>query len=101
MAIAGLKNLCTPAYVYLVVSLITVFIMLMQNLGGSTVYCLGMYQCEVVSVTLIFFVKILYILFWTWLLNLICGANAKGVAWFLVLVPYIIFFILLGILMTG
>ena len=54
MAIKGLKNLCTPAYVYLVVSLITVFIMLMQNLGGSNVYCLGMYQCENVSIALIF-----------------------------------------------
>ena len=30
-----------------------------------------------------------------------CGANASGIAWFLVLVPYIIFFILIGILMTS
>jgi len=66
MAIAGLRDLCNPAYVYLIISLATVMIMYIQNFGSSTIYCLGMYECQVGSVGLIFFIKILYILFWTW-----------------------------------
>ena len=55
MAIAGLRDLCNPAYVYLVISLATVMIMYIQNFGSSTIYCLGMYECQVGSVGLIFF----------------------------------------------
>jgi|UniRef100_A0A6C0IP77 hypothetical protein len=100
MAIAGLSNLCTPAYVYLVVSLATVMVMFLQNFGSSTVYCLGMYECSVGSVGLIFFIKMLYILFWTWVLNLLCRSGAEQFSWFLVLIPYLIFFILLITLVT-
>ncbi len=94
MAIAGLRDLCNPAYVYLVLSLITVMIMYLQNFGSTNIYCLGMYKCEVGSVGLIFFIKLLYILFWTWILNILCRGGAEWFSWLLVLVPYIIFFIL-------
>ena len=95
MAIAGLRDLCNPAYVYLVISLATVMIMYIQNFGSTTIYCLGMYECQVGSVGLIFFIKILYILFWTWVLNLLCRGGAEWFSWILVLIPYLIFFILL------
>jgi hypothetical protein len=100
MAIAGLKNLCRPAYVYLVISIIFLVIMAFQNIGNEKTYCLGNYSCDVYNTTLVFIIKIIYILFWTWVLNLICGAGAKGLAWFLVLFPFILFFILLGIFMS-
>jgi hypothetical protein len=45
---------------------------------------------------MIFIIKVVYILFWTWILNLICSAGAPGVAWFLVLLPLIVFFILIA-----
>jgi hypothetical protein len=99
MAIAGLRNLCTPAYVYLVISIIALVVMALQNIGSDHVYCLGEYSCDVYSTTLIFVIKILYVLFWTWVLNLICRAGASSIAWFLVLFPFILFFILLGIIM--
>jgi hypothetical protein len=100
MAIAGLKNLCTPSYVYLVISVIVLIFMGFQNIGSENVYCLGTYSCDVYSTTLVFVIKILYILFWTWVLNLICRAGAPSIAWFLVLLPFILFFIILGILMV-
>jgi len=96
MAIAGLRNLCTPSYVYLVISMIALFIMLFQNIGNVNLYCLGSYSCSVGSTTLIFVIKILYILFWTWILNLICRAGATNIAWFLVLFPFILMFVLLA-----
>ena len=95
MAIAGIKNLCTPAYVYLVLSMATVLIMFIQNFGSSTTYSLGVYECNVGSVALVFLLKIVYVLFWTWILNLLCRSGAESFSWFLVLLPYLIFFILL------
>ena len=53
MAIAGLKNLCTPSYVYLVLSIIALIFMAIQNYGNINVYCLGSYSCVVSSTLLI------------------------------------------------
>ena len=98
MNIPGLKNLCTPAYVYLVISTIALIIMAYQNLGNGNMYCIGSYNCNVSSVFMIFILKALYVLFWTWVLNIICRGGAPGLAWFFVLLPYILMFILIGML---
>lgn len=101
MNIPGLKNMCTPAYVYLVVSTIAMIVMLFQNLGNVNMYCIGSYSCNVSSVTMIFILKALYILFWTWVLNVICRGGAPGLAWFFVLLPYILMFIFVGMLLMN
>lgn len=98
MNIPGLKNMCTPAYLYLVVSTIALIVMYFQNLSYKNMYCIGSYSCNVSSVTMIFILKALYILFWTWVLNIICRGGAPGLAWFFVLLPYILMFILIGLL---
>jgi hypothetical protein len=98
MAIVGLKNLCTPSYVYLVVSLIALVVIAVQNFGNTDRYCVGHYSCQVSSTILIFIIKLLYILFWTWVLNLICNAGYSGISWFLVLLPLIVFFLLISLL---
>lgn len=101
MAIKGLKNLCAPALFYLVISLITLVIMAFMNYGNENVYCVGYYSCDVSSVYLIFILKLIFILFWTWILNLICGAGAPIVSWLIVLFPIILFFVLIGVLITS
>lgn len=98
MAIAGLRNLCTPAYVYLVISLIAIVIMFYQNVGNVDKYCVGSYTCTVSSTILIFLIKVIYILFWTWILNLICRAGAPAISWFVVLLPFLLMFILVSLL---
>jgi hypothetical protein len=100
MKFKGIGPLCTPAYVYLVISVIALLVMFLQNFGNRGVYCLGSYTCDNVDVTVIFIVKILYVLLWTWILNLICGAGAEGFAWFLVLLPFLLFFILIAMVMV-
>jgi len=103
MAIKGLRNLCTPAMIYLVISISAIIIMIVQNwvLNGNTqIFCLGSYTCSVSSIFLIFTVKLLYVLFWTWILNLICISGATEISWFLVLLPFILMFILLGLMMV-
>ena len=98
MAVSGLRNLCTPSYVYLVISTIALVVMLYQNMGNLDQYCVGTMSCTVSSTVMIFVIKIIYILFWTWILNLICRAGAPGIAWFLVLLPFILMFILISLL---
>lgn len=99
MQVAGLRNLCSPALLYLVISLIAIFAMSLQNYNSEKMYCLGYYSCNVPSVYLIFVIKIVYVIFWTWILNLICRSGLPIVSWLLVLFPLILFFLLIAIMM--
>ena len=93
----SIKKLCTPAYVYLVISVLVMLILMVQNGGNTTKYCVGSFNCDVPSTTMVFIVKILYIAFWTFVLNYICKAGYKNVSWFLVLLPFLGFFIGIGL----
>lgn len=101
MAITGLRNLCTPAYIYLVISIIAIIVILFQNSGNSNTYCMGNYSCQVSSLLLIFVIKIVYVIFWTWILNLICKAGAPMISWLLLLLPIILMFILIASFMLN
>lgn len=98
MTITGLRRLCTPSYIYLVISMISLAVMMYQNVGNIDKYCLGSYSCNVYSTAMIFVIKAIYILFWTWILNLICNAGAPGIAWFVLLLPLILMFVLISLL---
>lgn len=94
MSIVGLWNLCTPAYVYLVISAITLIVIGIQNIGNNGVYCIGQFSCPVSS-TLVFAIKVIFILFWTWILNIICKGGGTIISWLLVLFPYILALVLI------
>jgi hypothetical protein len=94
-----LSQLCTPAYVYFIISVLAIVIAAIQNMGNNKKYTLGSFSCNVPSCLAVFIVKIVYILFWTWILNLICKDGHKGIAWFLVLLPFILLFVILGLAM--
>ena len=89
----NIRNWCTPAYFYFIISIIAILIMSIQNYGNTNVYCLGDYSCGVTSTFLIFVIKVLYVLFWTWILNLLCKNGYESVSWFIFLLPYVIMFI--------
>ena len=91
MAIAGLRNLCTPSKIYLGLSILIFVVMLIQNSGNTDIFCLGEYSCTTSSKLLIFVVKVIYILFWTWILNLMCRAGATTLSWILVLLPILLY----------
>ena len=98
----SLGKLCTPALVYFWIAMIALVLTLFQNAGGNgTKYKLGTFSCKVPSMILVYMLKILYILFWTWILNLICRDGFVWVSWLLVLLPFIAFFILIGLLMLN
>ena len=93
-------NLCTPAKIYLVLSAIGIILIAFQNYGMSpNMYCVGNVRCPVQTTAPIFIMKILYVAFWTFILNALCSYGYNQLAWFLLLLPFILFFIM--ILMVG
>lgn len=101
MTIKFIKKMCTPAYVYLVISVIAILALMFQNSGNEDVYCLGNYECPVPSTALVFLVKFLYVAFWTFILDSICKAGYKQFSWFLVIFPFLLFFVLLGLMIVA
>ena len=91
-----MAKLCAPAMVYLGLSLLALFMMAFQNLGNFNTYCIGYYKCDESSTSMIFIIKVLYILLWTWILNIICKSGYEVVSWFLVLLPILLFFVLIA-----
>lgn len=89
-----LSQLCTPSLVYFVISVVGIVISIVQNMGNKNKYCLGSYECNVPSTIAVFIVKVICILFWTWILNLMCKDGHKNIAWFLVLFPFIILLVI-------
>jgi len=101
MKLVGLKNLCTPAYLYLVINIFALCIIAYQNYGNVTTYCVGSFDCNVNNVYLIFVIKFIYVLFWTWILNILCSYGYTGLSWILFLIPFILMFIFISYIMIA
>ena len=94
-----LGQLCRPAAFYFVISMIAYVITILQNLGNINIFSLGVFSCKVTSTLLILLFNLVYILFWTWVLHLICKDGYTNVSWFLVLLPFIFLFVIFGVMM--
>lgn len=95
----SIKKLCPPALVYLILSIIGFFLVLCQNIGNSNSYNIGSYSMRCHSTVLVFICKVICILIWTWILNVLCKNGFTGVSWFLVLLPFILMFVVLALVM--
>ena len=87
--------MCTPATVYLVVAILFTITAMVQNAGNTNKMCIGRVECNVKSTPALFIIEILWIVFWTWVLNSLCKNGHSSVAWFLDLLPFIVIFIML------
>ena len=96
----SLKQLCTPAMLYFVISIIGFIALVLQNMGNHNVYSLGPYSAQVPNTTMVLVMKLIYILFWTWILNLMCKDGHSEIAWFLVLIPFILMFLMMFLVMA-
>ena len=94
------KNLCTPAFIYLFVSVIVFIVIAIQNFGNTDRFCVGSYKCSVPNTFFIFLFDAIYILFWTFILNSLCKAGYTEISWLLILLPIILFFIILGLIIV-
>jgi F0F1-type ATP synthase assembly protein I len=69
----NLAELCTPAQIYFVISIITLILAVIKQFKFSTIM-----------------MKLVTIAVWTWFLNFLCSKGYKSVSWFLVLLPFIV-----------
>jgi len=92
------QSLCTPALVFFVISVLSLFGMIFDNLENTNTYCIGNVSCNVPNTSMIFIFEILFLVFWTWLLNFICSRGYPGVAWFILLFPYILILLIVLIM---
>lgn len=66
------SDLCTPAMIYFVISIITLVISIFSNFNiMSTV------------------IKGIFIMLWSWFLNFLCSKGYTIVSWILVIVPFL------------
>ena len=91
-------KLCPPAQFYFVVSVLSYSFILLQNIGNHSRFTLGTYSCAHSNPGLFLAGQALYILLWTFLLNYICKWNTN-ISWVIVLFPYLLFFVLLGLVL--
>jgi hypothetical protein len=96
-----LSDLCTPASIYFIISMIALIVVFFQNLGNNYSYNIGTFSCRVPNTTLVLVVKLIYILFWTWVLNLICKDGHEEISWLLVLLPWIFILVMIGLLLMN
>ena len=87
----SVKVLCKPAKLYLFLSLFLLLSMIIQNLGKNNVLCFGPLECYEVNKITLLLIKLLYIGFWTFILQMICKGGYTNVSWALVLLPIILF----------
>ena len=60
---------------------------------------MGDFSCYVFSTTAVIFSEALYVLFWTWILHLMCRTGYSSISWFMVVFPLVLFFVLIGLMM--
>ena len=94
------NKLCAPAYLYFFISSIMFLLVLVQNLynGNNYEFCAGSYTCNVSNTVIIFLLKALYIAFWTFVLNAFCDYGFTKLSWFLILFPYLLLAVMIGVL---
>ena len=97
----SIKDLCAPAMFYFYISIFFYLMILFQNLGSLTSYNVGVYSCSFPNTILLFIFKLVYILFCTYILNLICKDGYTGISWLLVLFPFLLFFVLIGLVLLN
>jgi len=93
------RHLCKPALVYLAISVVALVMIAYQNMGFNNMYCMGDFSCYVFSTTAVIFSEALYVLFWTWILHLMCRTGYSSISWFMVVFPLVLFFVLIGLMM--
>jgi hypothetical protein len=96
-----LDNFCQPARVYLILASFSLVIITASNLGKDTQYCIGELGCYAENSIYLLIFRVLYILFWTVVLNLICRGGGSLFSWILVLIPFILYFFIIGMAFTS
>ena len=89
-----LRKLCRPSVFYFSISIIGLLLISIQNImGDPNTLIIGSMSMYVPSVVMMLLLKFVYILFWTWVLDLMCKDGHSEISWIVVLFPIILTFI--------
>ena len=96
------NSLCSPAQLYLGLSTIAVISSCIQNIGNPNSFACGLMKAQSPVNNVVYIMgEVLYVLIWTYLLNLLCKKGYTKVSWLFVLLPFIAMFALLGLLIIS
>ena len=97
-----LESLCTPAQLYLGMSVLAVLTQCYQNIGNPNVFSCGLMKAQS-PINNAFYIsfEILYVLGWTYLLNILCKKGHTKISWLLILLPLVAMFVIIGLLILG
>jgi len=84
-----IKELCTPAYIYLIISILAIVIAMFQNAGKTKSYTFCGYKMNVENTGLVFLFKGIIIVFWTIVLDSLCKNGFTQISWLLLALPFI------------
>jgi len=84
--------LCNPAKFYFIISMVSFVIILLQNIGNNSGFSLGAFSTSSASPVLVLTLHVIFVLIWTWMLNMLCRINPK-ISWVIVLFPFVLMFI--------
>ena len=90
MELIGLRNLCTPALFYLMISMTGLILTSFGFFGTRSIFCIGKILCNEDNVYIIFLSKIFFILLCTWILNIICRKISSWISWIFVILPILL-----------
>lgn len=94
------NSLCPPSQLYFLISIVTILSIFTQNYKTPYQYCIGIFKTSTECNNLVFFLlKLIYVLIWTYILQLLCKNGYTTISWLLVLLPFIGMFILMGLLL--
>ena len=85
---ATFKLLCLPSKIYFVLSIVGIL---------SSLIAPSIFGNVSLFMQLIHFI---YVVFWTWVLNLICKAGYKWLSWVLVLAPFLLMFFIMAFILN-
>lgn len=94
----NLYKLCTPSMLYFIISLFALIIIGLSNINSPDKLCIGNYKCDIGNNTIIFVLNAVYILFWTFILDLMCKNGWSDLSWFIFLLPFILIILFYGII---
>lgn len=87
------QSLCLPAQIYLGLSVFSILMIFFNNLITGNYYC-GLFKCKTILEKIYYFsFKVLYVMFWTYILQKFCSTGYTNVSWFIILFPYFLMFI--------
>lgn len=96
-----IRKLCTPAMVYFLLSVFSLFMLIFSNRKNVSTLCMGNYTCPIESLLTVYLVKLVYLSIVTIILDSLCKNGYTSISWFLLFLPLIFYFVALGLFMVN